>query len=392
MITAMSLTNGTFTAILDNGESILTAREDHPKWKDIIEAFKSKDEDAIRNLLSMKKVIEVYSNGDLTINGTGVLYKNREMHGVDVDRCLAFLKEGLPYEPYANYMVRKMNNTSARAIEELYKFLEHKNMSLTPEGKFIAYKGVQSNLYSVMGNTSTVVLSGTVDSNGHILNEIGAVIEVERSSVDDNYNNGCSFGLHAGSLNYASTWGARMILVEIDPADVVSVPDCSQFQKLRCCKYKVIGEYRGALPSSYTNEFSTKEVVTKEDPDDTDAEQDKWDEEDDSEICSLCGEYDCDEHCEDECEHCGYSDCEGGDRCDHVDDCPQTGDESVVEVAENAGIFDNENDKYEEFYLQGLKDGIKDVNRISQYINGDEYGADSIQHKHYIMGYLFGQK
>ena len=33
------------------------------------------------------------------------------------------------------------------------------------------------------------------------------------------------------------------MIVEIDPADVVSVPHCSDCQKLRTAKYKVVGHY-----------------------------------------------------------------------------------------------------------------------------------------------------
>ena len=39
MITALTLTNGTITVILDNGAQILTARNDHPKWNEILEAY-----------------------------------------------------------------------------------------------------------------------------------------------------------------------------------------------------------------------------------------------------------------------------------------------------------------------------------------------------------------
>lgn len=285
MITAMSLTNGTLTVILDNGAQILTARTDHPKWNEIVEAFKARNEDQLQTLLSLKAVVEDYSVGQLSITKCGVTFRGRPLHSVDVDRVMAFLRDGLPFKPLANYIARKLANPSARAIQEMYSFLEHKNMPITDEGKIIAYKGIQESMYSVMGNTSTVVISGTVDSGGHILNEIGAVIEVERSSVDDNFKNGCSFGLHAGSLTYARGWGARVVLVEIDPADVVSIPEDCNCQKLRCCKYKVIGEYTGPMPHSYTNEFSSS-------PDSNESEGD--------DICPGCSrhEEDCDCECQ----------------------------------------------------------------------------------------------
>jgi len=276
MITAMSLTNGTLTVIIDNGTKILTARNDHPKWNEIVDAFKAENEPLLQALISLKAVVETYSVGELSINTTGVTYKGNPVHSVDATRIMAFLKEGLPYKPLANYMARKMANPSARAITELYNFLEHKNMPITPEGKIIAYKGVRSDFYSVHGNKTTVVKQGTVDTNGRIFNCIGATIEVERSSVDDDFRHGCSFGLHAGSLSYAKGWGNRVVLVEIDPADVVSVPADCNCQKLRCCKYKIIGEYTGPMPEHFTNEFS---------------------DDDEEDICSRCGDVDMDCSC-----------------------------------------------------------------------------------------------
>lgn len=272
-INAMTLTNGTLTIIVDSGAQILTARADHPKWNEILDAYKKKDEQSILSLISIKAVIEDYSVGALSVNSAGVTYNGRLIHSIDTERIMAFLKEGLPYQPIANYMVRKMLNPSARAINELYLFLEHKYMPITPEGMIIAYKGVCNDYYSKNGNKQTVVIQGTVNKEGHILNKIGDVIEIERSSCDDDFRNGCSFGLHAGSLSYAKGWADRVVLVEIDPKDVVSVPEDCNCQKLRCCKYKVIGEYTGQLPSHYTNEFSNNTEPVVEDTEDSDIDE-----------------------------------------------------------------------------------------------------------------------
>ena len=63
--------------------------------------------------------------------------------------------------------------------------------------------------------------------------------------MDDNKDRHCSHGLHIGSYDYADGWAGsdgRLLLVEFDPQDAVSVPtDCS-FQKLRVCKYTVVAD------------------------------------------------------------------------------------------------------------------------------------------------------
>ena len=86
---------------------------------------------------------------------------------------------------------------------------------------------------------------GKTNERHQILNEVGETIEVARRCVDDNKDNHCSYGLHIGSYDYASGWsgsGGRLLLVEFDPQDAVSVPtDCS-YQKLRVSKYKVVAD------------------------------------------------------------------------------------------------------------------------------------------------------
>lgn len=364
----MSLTNGTLTVVLDGGKEILTRRNDQPKWDEVVAAYRLGDEARLRELCSLAKMVEEYSVGLLSVNSTGVTYAGRPMHGVDTDRVLAFLRDGLPFKPIANYMARKLKNPSARAITELYNFLEHRNMPLTPEGMIIAYKGVRSSFYSVMGNTKTVVLQGQTDSEGHILNEVGVTIEIERSSCDDDFRNGCSFGLHAGSLQYARGWGDRVILVEIDPADVVSVPECSECQKLRCCKYRVIGEYTGPMPDTYTSEFEPR------DPD--------FDADGDTDDSCTCGGTDC-PNCGCECEQCRAMETPGLD-------APNSNE--LVQAAQDAGVLPNGNDDYESQYLEGMQSGIADRRdgRQSAYVAGDIDGADSPAHASLMKGYLDG--
>lgn len=262
MITAKSIVNETITLIIDNGKQIITAKSDHPKWTEIRTAFASGNNALLESLVSIKSVVESYSIGKLSVNSAGVTYDGRPMHTVDSQRVMAFLKQNLPFQPIANYIEKKAKNPSKRAIEEMYDFLENQNCPLTESGNFIAYRGVNDDYWSKTGNTETVVLQGEVDKEGRIKNSIGATIEVERSSVDDSPENDCGAGLHIGSLEYAKGWANRVILVEVDPADVVSVPKNCGCAKMRCCKYKIVGEYAYELTDAYTNEHTTKPEKT----------------------------------------------------------------------------------------------------------------------------------
>jgi acyl carrier protein len=271
MITASSMSNNTLTVIIDNSIP-LSATKDHPKWAELVNAFVQKNEKLILELLSVKRAVERYTSGDLTVAENGVFYRDIPLHGIDVDRLLAFMRGGLPYQPIANYMARKFANPSARAVKEMYTFLEHQNMPLNDNGFIIAYKGVRDDYYSQTAG-SEPLNSGKRNEAGQIFNGVGEVIEMPRNFVDDDFRQGCSSGLHAGSLAYARGFGSRMVLVEIDPADVVSVPEDCNCQKLRCCKYRVVGEYTGPLPDTYApdlNSNSSTETTNDEEEEDDD--------------------------------------------------------------------------------------------------------------------------
>jgi hypothetical protein len=64
-----------------------------------------------------------------------------------------------------------------------------------------------------------------------------------RNQVDDNKDNTCSAGLHFCSFDYLKSFGgSRIMILKINPADVVSIPSDYNQQKGRTWRYTVIGE------------------------------------------------------------------------------------------------------------------------------------------------------
>jgi len=202
--------------------------------------------DDLGDLLDIKKSIENFVQGDIEVKDEVVYYKGHRLHGVVVDKLIDMLRSGMKDStPITNFITRLQANPSANSVAELYTFLGYKSLPTTPEGKVLGYKGVQSDYWSTTGNADTIVVQGETNERHQILNEVGATIEVARRCVDDNKDNHCSFGLHVGSFDYASDWSGhdgKLLLVEFDPADAVSVPTDCNFQKLRVSKYNVIAD------------------------------------------------------------------------------------------------------------------------------------------------------
>jgi hypothetical protein len=152
------------------------------------------------------------------------------------------------YHAFILFLENLATNPSRRARRELFAWLNDRNFTITKDGMFIAYKGVQNvpdNLSITRGN-EPIMVNG-VEHTGYIPNPLGATVEMPRSLVNDNKSVHCSVGLHAGTQRYATNFGQKLLLVVINPRDVVSVPNDSNSEKLRVCRYVVAEEGKDAL-------------------------------------------------------------------------------------------------------------------------------------------------
>lgn len=183
--------------------------------------------------------LEEIATSKIDIENDCLHIAGNEVRGFLVDRWIDIKVNGGDVTAYEEFIKNLEQNPSSQSVTELVDFLGHKGFPITDDGCFLAYKGIREDDYSVRGNKQTVVLQGQTDSTGHILHTVGSTIEIARNSCDDDRSEGCSHGLHTGTWEYASNWGQKLVLVKVNPKDVVSVPLCCDCQKLRCCKYVV---------------------------------------------------------------------------------------------------------------------------------------------------------
>ena len=278
MISTSISTNSITVVITSNdGNKVYTLARSHVNYDAVLEAVRNNDEASIHALCNVAKSIESFTEGNVRVENGHVYHGTQLLDGIIVDRILGFIKEKLPVTPLLKFINKLYENPSHRAITELYKFLEHKNMPITPDGNFLAYKGVQADYFSKTAGSIEVLAGRVVD--GKIFNGVGEQILVRRNQVCDNKDVGCSKGLHAGSVKYATEFGAggKVVIVEINPADVVSIPTDCDCQKLRTCAYKVVGEYEVPLNDNYCDSFcSHDEDASCEDDDDDVFEDDEY--------------------------------------------------------------------------------------------------------------------
>jgi len=235
------LTDNSLTVVV-NGKAY-TMDNSNPAFAQAIEALNNEDDEKLESLFDTSKAVEDFADGNISVKDGCVRYKDEEIHNHVVDRILDFMRGGLPYKPLIKFLDKLMSNPSRRAVNELYTFLEHKAMPLTPDGNFLAYKGVKSDFSDW--------------HSGNFDNSVGETLEMTRNNVCDDASIGCSDGFHAGSLDYAESFGrgGNLMVVEIDPADVVSVPNDCDCQKLRTCKYKVVSLFKRKLNEPLCDEY-----------------------------------------------------------------------------------------------------------------------------------------
>jgi hypothetical protein len=390
-----SITNDSITTVIidtvDKTNRVVTVQRTHPNFEKILEAVKNEDIDLIVSLLdNTQEQIAEYTDGLVSVKNGHVYYDGKLVGGIVVERILEFAKNGLPIKPLIRFLGKLKANPSYRAVTELYKFLEHRNMPITPDGNFIAYKGVQENFYSVTAGHITL-LSGKTDATGHVYNGVGETILTRRNEVCDDPKQHCSNGLHAGSLEYARGFGSRMVLVEIDPINVVCIPDDCNCQKLRCCGYTVIGEYKQPLNNNYCDEYHST-------PDDFDHD-DNYNVEGDDSLDSIN-----EEEVRDLGFQSGYDDGYQGAEHDDEPDYEEIPEKYVEAYKQSYSDGFNEGDqqhiedrRLDDIRDRGFSDGMSDAyqynsygsNHLSVRYSGEEL---SIYEEGYNEGYDKGVK
>lgn len=226
----------------------------------------------------------------VAVAGGHVYFDGDEVHGALADQIARFIEaDEDDWKPLVAFMEKIAQNPQEHSRAQLYDWLSKRDFTITPDGDFIAYKGVMKdgtdNLVSITAGPA--IVNGR-SVNGQVPNPLGGIIEIARSYVAFDPAQGCSRGLHVGSYEYAH-WFARgaLLKVKVNPRDVVSVPTDCNWEKMRVCRYKVI-ELIDA-PDTVPVDWSL-----------ADDDYHRGEEDDFEATCDLCGEFDCDGECEDD--------------------------------------------------------------------------------------------
>jgi hypothetical protein len=166
-------------------------------------------------------------------------------------RIMAYKSQKIPFQSLLNFWKNLEQNPSFNSRQNLFKFLENEGHSITEDGHFIGYRGVREDFKD--------------KHSGKFDNSPGQVCEMHRSLVDDNPDNDCSHGLHVGGFKYAKAFGPKLVIVKVNPRDVVAVPNAYGGEKMRVCRFEVLSETQAALQETVVSTKGTKVEAFAED-------------------------------------------------------------------------------------------------------------------------------
>ena len=229
------ITDHTITLITKNGPSVVG--KTHPNFYKIKKALILKNFLEVESLLDVKTGFHTFSNGLIKIEGDNLMYNGSIVHNVLTQRIIEMIHNNDKVEPIINFLVNLMDNPSEGSVDQMYTFLEHKNLPITEDGCFLAYKAINRDY--------------TDKYTGTISNKVGDKVKMPYNEVTADPKCGCSRGLHCGSIEYVRQYGEfkldedgksvgdRLVTVKVNPSDVVSVPEDAEHQKVRVYRYVV---------------------------------------------------------------------------------------------------------------------------------------------------------
>ena len=245
------------------GGEAYTFDKNHHNYNALIRHLKSGNVEHFEAAYDVASSVEHFCVGYVHVKNGTLNWNGIPMPELFTDRILDMKKEGFDFDSMLNFMCNLNDNPSDKSILELFDFMQNKNLPITQDGHFLAYKAVRPDFKDIY--------SGSID------NSVGEVVEVDRSKVDSNRNRHCGAGLHVGAIDYVTSYGGinldnhddndsdggnQIVICKVNPADVVSVPSDAKFQKLRACRYEVVAIFEDVFDKSVEVLGSTVDNVS----------------------------------------------------------------------------------------------------------------------------------
>lgn len=219
---------------LINGQTYNVSK-DNPNYRQVVDAIRSGNYAAIPGLIDLRTAVKNWMNGafsgDFQLVGDTLRYKGYVFGEAVTSKALAMIDAGNDVKALVNFLAKVCLNDSVTAREELLLFCAANDFMISSNGNIVAYKAVRADYKDYHSGTKSYT--------------IGAVVTEDRNTCDTNRHNTCSRGLHFAAYGYAKNFGrssGHMMVIEVNPADVVAIPSDYNNEKGRAWKVTVVAE------------------------------------------------------------------------------------------------------------------------------------------------------
>lgn len=259
-----------------------TINKQAPSFNAVISALKANDKQKLQDAVNIREGITKAlqsKNGNVRIEDNKIFYNDREVTGVISTRIFEVIRLGLDVTPMIKFLDNLMKNPSKRAVDEAFGFSEACSLPITPDGCILAYKRVREDYKDVHSATVlnkpyklfTAEDFAPISALQGKRNEVKVTIEdgfttvsMPRNLVNEDKDQTCSEGLHFCSYDYLKHFGgSRIVVLKINPADIVSIPSDYNNSKGRCSRYQVVDELEvennmptEPIPDGYVDDYA----------------------------------------------------------------------------------------------------------------------------------------
>jgi hypothetical protein len=253
--------------VFHDGELYAAVAGHHPNFNAIVDRLEADPHDeSVVSLFDIETTVRrefQRLTPRVTVRDGEVFLDGDSQEGPIVAQILRFIDEGHvdDLEAVVNFMEKVETNPNENCRKQLFRWLENNEFTIDQSGDVVGYKGcnVGSDGVLVSSRPAPESENVTVDDEqviGYVPQIPGSTVEMPRSVVDDNPYNTCSVGLHVANFRYANDFGQEVVEVRVNPRDFVSVTTDYNSEKIRCCRYTVVGP----VNESYTTPVLTKEA------------------------------------------------------------------------------------------------------------------------------------
>jgi hypothetical protein len=252
----------------------LSADSTHSHWDQILAGVLA-DDVSVLDLINIAATLRrEFISERVSIAAGKLFFDGDEVTDGLAEYIISLIAQGdQQYPAFINFMEKVYANPQKHSREHLFEHVKKYKMTITPEGDLVLYKGLfynasrklsgnaRVNPYAnqpqhplchkvyLSGSAGPAIVNGQPHLDGTVPQDIGDTVEIPRSEVSGAPGIPCSLGLHVATWGYWHTSYGPTCAVLVNPRDVVSVPHDDA--KIRCCRYKIIGEvteaYKGAV-------------------------------------------------------------------------------------------------------------------------------------------------